>query len=163
MDYQIVTLEEKKMVGLSLRTKNHDKVVEDIGALWQSFYGQGFHMRPLGQVDKKAIGLYTAYEGDYTKPYTFVAGFEVDSSSDDIVGSQSDSQNQEGLGQVTISGGTYAKFTVKGDIAKDVGAAWMAIWKMDLDRKYDCDFEHYHNDSEDMTNQTVDIYISLNE
>lgn len=33
---------------------------------------------------------------------------------------------------------------------------------MELDRKYTYDFEVYHNDSQDMNNQTIDIYIAIN-
>ena len=42
-----------------------------------------------------------------------------------------------------------------------VGEAWEKIWSMDLPRAYDYDFEVYHNDSTDMNNQTIDLYISL--
>jgi predicted transcriptional regulator YdeE len=61
-----------------------------------------------------------------------------------------------------IDGGKYAKFTIKGDMVESVGKAWQEIWEMDLDRKFSYDFEVYHNDSADMNNQTIDIYISIN-
>ncbi|GKX31318.1 hypothetical protein SH1V18_37980 [Vallitalea longa] len=70
--------------------------------------------------------------------------------------------NEDDLDSKTINEGKYAKFTVKGDMVKAVGDVWAEIWKMDLNRKYDTDFELYHNDSEDMNNQTIDIFISLN-
>lgn len=150
MNYTIVNLEEMNVVGLSIRTENHDNVTEQIGGVWQQFYAEGYHMKPIGQQDQKAIGLYTEYEGDFTKPYTFVAGVQV-----------TEKKPVEGLKSFNIQSGKYAKFTVKGDVSKAVGEAWMTIWHMDLDRAYTSDFEHYHNDSPDMTNQTIDIYISL--
>ncbi len=42
-----------------------------------------------------------------------------------------------------------------------VGQAWQEIWNMDLKRKYTYDFEDYQNNSEDMQNQEIHIYIAL--
>ena len=44
-----------------------------------------------------AIGLYTEYEGDFTKPYKFYAGVEVEEAQD----------LNEGLYVNTIHGGKY--------------------------------------------------------
>ncbi len=44
-----------------------------------------------------AIGLYTEYEGDFTKPYKFYAGVEVEEAQD----------LNEGLEVKTIHGGKY--------------------------------------------------------
>lgn len=60
-----------------------------------------------------------------------------------------------------IPKGKYAKFVIKGDVQKSVGEAWGKIWQMDLKRKYDCDFEEYQNNSQDMQNQEIHIYIGL--
>ena len=89
---------------------------------------------------------------NYTKPYKFYCAVEVSDAIED---------NDDIITKV-IPSGKYAKFTVKGNVQKAVGEAWEKIWNMDLDRKYSCDFEVYHNDSEDINNQTIDIYISLN-
>lgn len=48
-----------------------------------------------------------------------------------------------------------------GDVQKSVGEAWSKIWKMDLKRTYTCDFEEYQNNSEDMQNQEIHIYIAI--
>ena len=44
---------------------------------------------------------------------------------------------------------------------KSIGEAWGKIWQMDLKRKYTCDFEEYQNNSEDMQQQEIHIYIAL--
>lgn len=152
MKYELVTLEKKVVVGKSIKTTNENgKSIKDIGAMWQQFIGEGIYASIKNKVDGKGIGLYTEYEGDCTKPYTFMCCCEV-KKTDDI----------GNLDVKTINAGKYAKFTVKGDMVQAVGEAWSEIWSMDLDRKYDSDFELYHNDSEDMNNQTIDIFISLN-
>lgn len=152
MKYELVTLEKKVVVGKSIKTINENgKSMKDIGTMWQKFIGEGICESIKHKVDGKGIGLYTDYEGDYTAPYTFMCCCEVKSTDD-----------TGNLEVKTISAGKYAKFTVKGDMIQAVGEAWSKIWNMDLDRKYDADFELYHNDSKDMNNQTIDIFISLN-
>ena len=151
MKYEVVTLSEKKVVGKSIRTTNQEgKAIKDIGEMWQAFIGGGLYEKIENKCDGKGIGLYTEYEGDATAPYTFMCGCEVCSVEDKA---QFDIK--------TIPAGKYAKFTVKGDMVQVVGEAWGKIWGMDLDRKFESDFEVYHNDSEDMKNQTIDLFISI--
>ncbi|MCM1988321.1 GyrI-like domain-containing protein [Oceanirhabdus seepicola] len=152
MKYEVVTLDKKVVVGKSIRTTNKNgQSMNDIGVMWQKFIGEGIYESIKNKVNGKVIGLYTEYEGDVTAPYTFMCCCEV-----------AERNNNDDLDTKIISNGKYAKFTVKGDMVKAVGEAWCKIWEMDLDRKYDCDFEVYNNDSEDMNNQTIDIFISLN-
>ncbi|WP_454054602.1 GyrI-like domain-containing protein [Clostridium sp. Marseille-Q7071] len=153
MNYEIVNIQEKIVAGIGVETTNKNmKAMIDIGMLWGKFIGEKIIDSIPMRVNEKAIGLYTEYEGDYTKPYKFYCAVEISGvieEKDDIV-------------TKVIPSGKYAKFTVKGHMQKAVGEAWGKIWNMDLDRKYNCDFEVYHNDSEDINNQTIDIYISLN-
>ncbi|WP_228727724.1 GyrI-like domain-containing protein [Fusibacter ferrireducens] len=151
MNYEIVTLEAITVVGKSIVTTNENgQSMYDIGAMWQQFISEGLFERIEDQTTGKGIGLYTDYEGDFTKPYRFMCGVAVSK------GGQNDFETR------TIAGGKYAKFTIIGDAVESVGKAWQDIWAMDLDRKYAYDFELYHNDNEDMSQQTIEIYISLN-
>lgn len=151
MNYEVITLEKQLVVGNSVITTNENgQSMKDIGAMWQTFLGNGVFESINNKISPKGIGLYTDYEGDATKPYRFMCCTQV-----------SENDNPE-LESRVIEGGKYAKFTVKGDIVQAVAKAWQQIWTMDLDRKFSFDFELYHNDSEDMTNQTIDIFISLN-
>jgi predicted transcriptional regulator YdeE len=151
MKYEVVKLEKKIVVGKSIKTTNENgQSMKDIGAMWQEFIGGNFLEKIKNKANGKGIGLYTEYEGDASAPYTFMCCCEV-------------TDKYEGdLDTKIINGGKYAKFTIKGDVVKSVGEAWAQIWNMDLDRKYDSDFELYHNDSEDMNEQTIDIFVSLN-
>ncbi|GAA0180005.1 GyrI-like domain-containing protein [Clostridium sediminicola] len=152
MKYEVVTLSKKIVVGKSIRTTNENgQSMKDIGDMWKEFIEEGDFQSINNKVDGKGIGLYTEYDSDATAPYTFMCCCEVTTIKDN-----------GDLDVKTISEGKYAKFTVKGHMVKAVGEAWNEIWQMDLDRKYDSDFELYHNDSEDMNNQTIDIFVSLN-
>jgi len=147
MKYEIVELEEKIVEGIAIKTSNQNvKSIQDIGETWQKLFANGIYEKIQNKVNNKTIGLYTEYEGDFTKPYTFVAGTEVSVKTDNCK---------------IIEKGKYAKFVIIGDVQNSVGQAWQEIWNMDLKRKYTCDFEEYQNNSEDMHNQEIHIYIAL--
>lgn len=149
MEFEIVELQEKMVEGIGIRTTNENgKSMQDIGLLWQKFFAEGEYDEIPHKINQKTIGLYTDYEGDYTKPYYFMVGCEVKKKS------------QSGVTKI-IPKGKYAKFVIRGDVQKSVGEAWSKIWQMDLKRKYGCDFEEYQNNSEDIQNQEIHIYIGL--
>lgn len=154
MKYEIVELEEKVVQGIKIRTTNQEgKSMQDIGTTWQKLFAEGIYEKIQNKVNNKTIGLYTEYEGDYTKPYVFVAGTEV---------SNKEENNNEIVSKI-IPKGKYAKFVIVGDVQNSVGQAWQEIWNMNLKRKYTCDFEEYQNNSEDMQKQEIHIYIAMEE
>ncbi|HYE82304.1 MAG TPA: GyrI-like domain-containing protein [Clostridia bacterium] len=152
MKYSLVNLDQKNVVGLEIKTTNENmKAVQDIAALWQDFMCKGHYSSVPNKSDQTTIGLYTDYEGNFTKPYSFLTCCEVngfDSLSSPLVSK-------------TISAGKYAKFTSYGNPQEAVAKTWSEIWTMDLPRKYACDFEVYHSDLDKLGNQTIDIFISL--
>lgn len=145
MDYKIVNLAEKIVVGVSETTGNSDpKMGEVIGGLWEKLYQGGVNALIKNKVNEYAIGLYSDYGDDR---YCVTAGNEV-----------SKSENAD-LTVKTIPAGKYAKFSVHGNMEKTVADAWGEIWKMDLDRSFTGDFEEYLNC--DFENCDIDIYIAL--
>ena len=153
MDYEVVLLEEKTVVGLMVTTTNEEnKAMMDIGMLWGEFLQAGVYDAISNKVNAKAIGLYTDYEGDFTKPYKFLACCEV-SEANSIVTKMVIKK---------IPHGNYAKFIIRGHMQRAVGEFWSNLWRLPLDRKYSSDFEEYQNNSDDMENQEIHIYIALN-
>ena len=154
MKYEIIELEQKVITGIRIKTTNQDgRAMQDIGITWQRLFADGIYNKIPNKVNGKTIGLYTEYEGDYTKPYTFIAGAEVSQKV----------QIGEEIESIIIPKGKYAKFVITGDVQNSVRQAWQEIWNMDLKRKYTCDFEEYQNNSEDMQKQEIHIYIALDE
>ena len=152
MEYEILELKEKIIEGVEIRTTNQKgKAMQDIAEMWQKFFGEGIYNKIENKLNNKTIGLYTDYEGDYTKPYKFVVCTEVNKES----------KNLENRVIKTIPRGKYARFIITGDVQKSVGEAWSESWNMYLKRKYTCDFEEYQNNSEDMNNQEIHIYIAI--
>ena len=145
MNYEIVNLEEKIVVGVSAITSNDDpKMGEVIGSLWEKLYQGGINEIIKNKANEYAIGLYSDYEEN---KYCVTVGNEVSSI-----------ENEE-LIVKKIPAGKYAKFFIEGHMQKAVAEAWSEIWQMDLDRSYKADFEEYLN--ADYDNAKINIYISV--
>jgi predicted transcriptional regulator YdeE len=145
MNYEIVNIKEKTIVGISTKTGNSDPEMSvKISKLWSDLYQGGVSAKIRNRVNEYAIGLYS----DYTEnEYSVTAGNEV-----------SKSENSELITRI-IPAGRYAKFSVHGSMEKAVADAWSEIWKMELDRSYTGDFEEYLNS--DFENADINIYIAL--
>ena len=145
MNYEVVELEEKILMGLSARTGNSDpKMGEIIGGLWKDFYQQEILEQFTAKASDYAIGLYSDYEEDR---YDVTVGYMVNAKT------------SETLVTKRIPAGKYAKFSLKGDMIKVVADAWGEIWQMDLPRTYTGDFEEYCNG--DPQNCEIHIYIAI--
>jgi len=154
MDYEVVSLEEKTVVGFMVKTTNeNNKAMMDIGILWGEFLKKSSCDAIPCKVNAKTIGLYTDYEGDFTKPYNFLACCEV-SNTNSIPAN---------MVVKKILEGKYASFIINGHVQRAVGEFWSRLWELPLDRKYSADFEEYQNNSDDMENQEIHIYIALND
>lgn len=150
MNYEIVRLDHKKIIGQKIRTINeHGQGLQSIGDAWRQFYETGVAFQIKNRLNDKIIGLYTDYEKDYTAEYTFLCGCEVKKEES----SEFEVKN--------ILPGKYAKFSVKGDVMTCVGPVWEYIWQSDLKRTYISDFEEYHNDRDKNGHQTIDIFIGI--
>ncbi len=145
MNYEIVELEKKTVVGVSAITSNNDpKMSTIIAGLWEELYQSGVNATIKNKINDYAIGLYSDYSKD---DYCVTVGNEVS-----IV------ENDE-LTVKIIPAGKYAKFSVHGHMEKIVAQAWDEIWKMNLNRSFTGDFEEYINS--DWENADIDIYIAL--
>ena len=145
MNYEVVNLKEKIVVGVSAITSNDDPDMgKVIGGLWEKLYQGGVNESIKNKVNEYAIGLYSDYEDN---KYLVTVGNEV-----------SKAENEE-LAIKKIPSGKYAKFSIEGNTERVVAEAWNEIWQMDLDRNYVADFEEYLNS--DFNNAKIDIYISL--
>jgi len=150
MNYEIVTLGEKIVFGLSARTNNASpEMGMVIGQLWNRFYNEEIYVQIPDKVNGKALEIYTDYEGDEKGDYTVMVACEVSKLPEDI----GDRVTRK------IPAGKYARFIVKGNVQKAVADFWEELWTMDLPRSYVCDFEEYQNG--DMENAEIHIYISL--
>lgn len=151
MKYEIVNLEEKRIVGITARTNNSDpNMTKIIGGLWNKLYNSGVYNGIKNKVNNKGIGVYYDYENNEYGEYSVMIGAEV-SKGEDI---------SQGAVEKVIDGGKYARFTIKGNMVKAVQEFWKELWRMNIDRSYKCDFEEYEMIS--MEEAIINIYISIN-
>ncbi|HNX63614.1 MAG TPA: GyrI-like domain-containing protein [Oscillospiraceae bacterium] len=147
MNYEIVNLEEKVIVGLTARTGNTNPDIQKIvGGLWQDFMGKGISDSLKNKANPYCVGLYTNYNFEDVT-YDVTVGAEV-----------SQNANPE-LSYKIIPAGKYAKFNIKGDVVRDVSNAWNEIWEMPLERTYTADFEEYLSNENGVAD--INIYIAL--
>lgn len=152
MKYEIVTLKEKIVVGISARTNNASPDMGAvIGGLWNRFYNEGIYASIPEKAGDKALGIYTDFEGNEKSDYTAMVACETSARP----------QGEEFAGYDVrlIPAGRYARFAVHGDMVKAVASAWQEIWQMDLPRTFQCDFEEYQDDN--MEHAEIHIYVGL--
>ncbi len=151
MEYEIVTLEEKIVAGVSARTNNmNPDMGAVIGGLWKRFFEEGIYAAIPHKENGKALGIYTDYAGNEKSDYTAVVACEVQKE-----------WAENGCSSYRVPAGRYAKFVVHGDMVQAVAAAWQEIWQMDLPRTFQCDFEEYQDDR--MEDAEIHIYVGLKE
>ena len=142
MNYEIVELKEKTIVGFAARTSNEDpQMGAIIGDLWKQLYTPENTEKIQNRANAYAIGLYSDYDKE---GYQVTAGFEV-----------SDAESGNGFAVKNIPAGRYAKFSVHGDMIEAVANSWKEIWETPLDRTFTGDFEEY------LSQKDIDIYIAI--
>jgi len=150
MTHIIEHQKQKFFIGLELRTNNEECSLA-MPAHKDRFFKENILSIIPNKINGNVIALYTDYEGDYTKPYSWILGCEV-SSLDQI---------PEELAGKIIRPSTYAVFTTQGEFPQGLIAAWQNIWKSDLQRAYTSDFEVYRSDFDPQRNPEVKIYIAI--
>lgn len=150
MDYKVVKQEKKYFIGLELRTNNEECSVA-MPAHKDKFFSENTIEKIPNKVNGNIYALYTDYEGDYSKPYSWILGCEV-SSLENI---------PTGLVGKVIPESKYAVFTTVGKFPEGLIAAWQSIWQSNLTRAYTSDFEVYPSDFNPESNPEVKVFIAL--
>ncbi len=148
-----VNIEPFKVIGIAVRTTNENgQSGQDIGQLWGKFMSEGIAGKIPSKINSDVLSIYTNYQGDHTQPYDTILGCKVSSLE----------QIPEGMVGQSFEGGTYTKFTSKGDLTKGVVyGTWSEIWKQDLDRVFTADFEVYGEKAQNPTDAEVDILVAV--
>lgn len=143
-----------KLIGLALKTKTTNENGQsgiDCGSLWQKFENGNHADKIPGKLSNEIFAVYHNYEGDHTKPFSYFIGCKV----------KKDAEVPAGMDSLIIHDQQYEKFIAKGKMPDCVADSWKKIWKSDLSRAYQADFEIYDERSKDWNNVEVDIFISV--
>lgn len=148
--YTIESQTEKFFIGLELRTNNQECSIT-MPAHKDKFFNENILAKIPNKINNNIFALYTDYEGDYTKPYSWILGAEVSNLN----------SVPDGLVAKIIPQSKYAVFTTKGEFPQGLIAAWQAIWSSGLARLYTSDFELYRAEFNPQTNPEVKVYIAI--
>ena len=151
----MVTIDNLKIVGISVRTTNKDqKAVEDIGKLWGQFFAENIMSKAENKIGDEIYSVYTDYKSDQTDEYTTILGVRVN-NFDNI---------PNGLIGREFKTDTFTKFVAKGEMPNAAIEIWNEVWSRDneLNRKYTYDFEVYGKKSQNGQDSEVEIFISTN-
>jgi predicted transcriptional regulator YdeE len=143
MGMKLVSMDEKRVVGLSTRTTNAKEMnpaTGMIGPLWKEFDAK---VKVDYKDGNRVYGVYFNYESDATGEYSVLAGTD-----------QLNAGSSTKLETIVIQSGKYLVFAAKGDIPKIVFDTWGKVWKYfstknaKYERSYTTDFERYINQNE---------------
>ena len=161
MQKKIVEIEERKIVGLKIRTSYKEELnhkTSNISMLVRQYINSEIaRILPNRKNPGIMITLYTEYESDYKGEYTYFIGEEVTEIG----------PLPKELTSTTIPAGNYAKFTTEpGELPDVLIKAWQEIWKMseaDLGgkRTYRTDFEVCNARAQDPQNTVLDIFVGI--
>lgn len=153
MDYSIVSKSAFDVVGIQIKTDN-SRGAEGFAPLWQRFYAENIQQQIPHKIDDEVIAIYSEYEGDHTKPFSFFIGCRV--SKVDALPAHLIAKH--------IPAAQYALFTAKGEMPQAVGKTWIeSIWKSDLKRAWKADYEVYGARffAREGKDKEVDIFIGI--
>lgn len=141
------------VIGITVRTSNAEgHAAKDIPELWAKFWASDVASKIPGKISNDIYSVYTAYEGDYTQPYTTLIGYKVE-NLDHI---------PDGLSGLLIEEGPYMKCMAKGNLLQGVVFdAWLEIWNAEIPRAYTADFEVYGERAQNPEDAEVDIYLAV--
>lgn len=152
MKYKQLIVPAFNIIGITIRTTNENlQCQQDMGALWQRFMAEDIMGQIPNRIDQEIVAVYSDYELDYTKPYSYTIGCRVKNITD----------LPEGMTAIAIPTQTYAVVTAKGKMPDCLAQSWQEIWQADIERAYNIDFEIYGANSQNRANAEVDIYLSL--
>jgi predicted transcriptional regulator YdeE len=150
MDQKIVSKENFKIIGIEVHMSNETAMIE-IPRLWENFYAKKIKDRIPNKINNDVLAVYTDYEGNHTKPYSYLLCCEVNSL--DVI--------PEGMIGKEILSAQYEMFTAKGKMPDKIVEMWQRIWDPDIEKRraYVADFEVYGEKYGDPENSEVEIYV----
>jgi Uncharacterized protein conserved in bacteria len=142
------------LIGLDLGRKTTNEGGQsgiDCGSLWQKFEKENIAEKIPGKTGNEIYAAYFAYEGDHTRPFSYFIGCKV----------QPDSKIPQGLNSLKIPEQEYIKVVASGKMPDCISNAWIDIWRSDIKRAHQFDFEMYDERSRNWEDAEVDIFLSV--
>jgi predicted transcriptional regulator YdeE len=152
MDYTTIDLESFIVQAMKKRTTNeNDLARKDIKALWEKFYKENKTDKVSNKKSNDLLALYTEYEKDFSKPYTYYLGHKVKKTG----------LKSKDLYFIVVPKGKYAVIEVFEPFPDSIFNTWEEIRDSDLKRAFSVDFEVYGMDYFREKEKKMKIYLSM--
>lgn len=152
MAFEITTLRELYVIGISVRTSNQNGQAQaDIGALWGKLRQENLLTQIPNKVSHEIYCVYTDHESDFQGPYTTILGSQVhtlETSPTKLTGK-------------TIPAANYQVYPSKGKLPDCVAKTWNFIWQTNLNRKYTADFDVYGQQTQNPEAAEVKTFVCV--
>ncbi len=152
MNYQLMQKEKMFVIGLPIVTSNKDgQFQKEVPPLWEKFFREKIADKINNRKNQNLLAVYTDYQGDYTKPFTYLIACEVTDLN----------EIPPGLVGKEIAPASFALFTAEGQFPESVAKTWQTIWNSKVKRAYTTDFEVYSADFNPQATPKIKIYIAI--
>ncbi|PWR73691.1 GyrI-like domain-containing protein [Methanospirillum lacunae] len=140
------------IIGIETRTSNQEVLIT-LPRMWQRLFQENLIAQVPNKISSDIYAIYTTYEGDHTKPYTYILGYQVRDLT----------EIPPGLTGITIAPASYEVFTARGRLPDAVAQTWEEIWTPEVDarRAYHTDFEIYGEKAANQEDGEVEICIGI--
>lgn len=145
---------ETTLHGLMLKEKTihaNGRSGIDCGRLWRDFDLGKYAENMPGRLGDEVFAVYHRYDGNHEQPFSYFVGCRV----------APDTELLPQLHRLTIPEGLYLHVTAAGKMPRCMSDAWQEIHRGAIPRSYLLDFEVYDERSNDWSNATIDIYLSV--
>ena len=151
--HRIIT-EPIYIIGIKTRTSNQEALIT-LPRMWQRLFQENLIAQIPNRLSSDIFAIYTEYEGDYTRPYTYILGYQVRNLT----------PVPPGMTGIPIAPASYEVFTARGRLPDAVVRTWEHIWTPEVDarRAYHTDFEIYGEKAVNQEDGEVEIYIGITE
>ena len=151
LNYTVKKLPARTVIGIARRTSNAE-ALDTIPRCWQEFLVNNAPARIPHRVNPPVMyAVYSDYEKDWTKPYSYLLGCGVTRA--DKVPEMMEVRN--------IPPQTYAVFKAKGRMPDEIYGVWANVWSSELPRTYTYDFEVYDKRFTRPVAKEADVYVAV--
>ncbi|WP_086347561.1 GyrI-like domain-containing protein [Candidatus Enterococcus clewellii] len=145
VDYEVVFLKRKVLMGLSSDVQEETPDME----LWGAFY-KNFYEKVPNRLNEKVYEVYSSIDSHLLTCQVTI-GCEVANSE----------KPPKNAREIVIPAGNFAKFTLRGNVYEIVPNFWKQLKHVTLpfERSYSYDFEEYPTSETD--DVTVSVYLGI--
>jgi predicted transcriptional regulator YdeE len=150
LNYSTERVAQKFLIGIQIRTIQTE-IQHSFPQMWNRFISEGIAEKIPNRINGNVLAVYSEYEGDHTRPFSYFLGCEV---------STLDSVPPGMIGKI-IPESNYAILSPKGAYPLSLVKTWTSVWNSNLNRSFTADFEVYGPEFHSQNNPSLKVYVGI--